>query len=83
MVVGKIKLSADGRQLNKKDVRSIQRLPDGEVQIITEYQGRDNKQKALIRNIYLLEEKRFVMSKEVQFGNSDEWITRNEYAYTK
>ena len=79
----KIKISEDGKQLNKKLIKSKQRLPKGQIQIITEYKGKDNKKKALIRNIYILAGKQFVIRKEVQFENSDKWIMRNEYYYSR
>lgn len=79
----KLKISGDGKQLNNKDVESKEKLPNGQIQIITEYKGKDNKQNALIRNIYILAENQFVIRKEVQFENSDEWVKRNEYNYKK
>ena len=79
----KIIVSKNGKQLNKKDLRSKQRLANGQIQIITEYAGKDNKKKALIRNIYILGEKQFVMRKEVQFENSGEWIKRNQFSYNR
>lgn len=79
----KIKISEDGKQLNKKHIKSKQRLPKGQIQIITEYKGKDNKRNALIRNIYILAGKQFLIRKEVQFENSDTWIMRNEYNYLR
>ena len=79
----KIKISEDGSQLNKKRIQSKQRLANGKIQIITEYEGKDNKKKALIRNIYILAAKEFVIRKEVQFETSDKWILRNEYKYSR
>lgn len=79
----KMILSKNGRQLNKKDIKSKLSLPEGQIQITIEYTGKDNKKKALIRNIYLLGEKQFVIRKEVQFENKSEWIKRNEFSYKR
>ena len=79
----KIIVSKNGRQLNKKDLSSKQRLLNGQTQIITEYIGKDNKKKASIRNIYILGEKQFIIRKEVQFENTNEWIKRNEFSYKR
>lgn len=79
----KIILSKNGMSLNKKDLKSKKRLSDGSIQITTEYMGNDNKKKALIRNIYVLGEKQFVMRKEVQFIKTSEWLKRNEFKYKR
>ena len=79
----KLILSKDGLALNKKNVRSKERLTNGSLQITTEYMGNDNKKKALIRNIYLLGENQFIMRKEVQFINTSEWLKRNEFNYKR
>lgn len=79
----KIKISKDGKQLNKKHIKAKEELPNGQAQMITEYEGKDNKKKALIRNTYILSGKQFTIRKEVQFENSDKWIIRNEYNYNK
>ena len=79
----KIKVSKHGRQLNKRDVVAKEIMADGRVQIVTEFFGKDNRKSALIRNIYILGEKQFIMRKEVQFENSDQWLQRNEYNYRR
>ena len=81
--VSKITISKAGDQINKKPIKSKQILDDGLIQIITEYVGKDNKQKAVIRNIYLIGKNQFVIRKEVQFENSEEWLKRNEFNYTR
>lgn len=79
----KIKISKNGLKLNKNAVKSIQKLSNGQVLVTTEYLGKDNNMAALIRNVYLLGEKQFVIKKEVKFENSDEWIKRNEYNFNR
>ena len=79
----KIKISKNGLKLNKKDVRSKQKMSDEQIQITTEYSGKDNNKQALIRNVYILGDKEFVIRKEVKFENSNEWIKRNEYNFKR
>lgn len=79
----KIKISDDGQQLNKKEVKSRQKLSDGTTQITTEYLGKDNNKPALIRNIYILGDKLFVIRKEVNFENANDWMLRNEYSFKR
>ena len=79
----KIKISKNGELLDNKKVKSKEKLADNQIQIITEYSGKDNKKKALIRNIYIIGEKKFVIRKEVKFNNSEEWIVRNKYSYNR
>lgn len=79
----KIKISKNGELLDNKKVKSKEKLADNQIQIITEYSGKDNKKKALIRNIYIIGEKQFVIRKEVKFNNSEEWIVRNKYSYNR
>ncbi|MBT8393857.1 MAG: hypothetical protein HKO81_08550 [Flavobacteriaceae bacterium] len=79
----KIKLSQDGKKLNKKEVKTKQDMNSGQIQITTEYFGKDNNKEALIRDIYILGEKKFVIRKEVKFETSKEWLKRNEYNFTR
>ena len=79
----KISISKNGDQLNKNIVKSNQILTNGQVQIITEYSGKDNNKKAQIRNVYILGKQQFVIRKEVQFENSKEWLKRNEYNFKR
>ena len=79
----KIKISDNGQQLNKNDVKSNQKMSNGQVIITTEYLGKDNNKQALIRNVYILGDKEFVIRKEVKFENSNEWMKRNEYNFNR
>ena len=80
---GKIGISKNGSRLNKKDIQSKKRLESGQIQITTVYSGKDNRKKAMIRNIYILGTNEFIIRKDVQFENSTEWMIRNEYSYLK
>ena len=79
----KIKISKNGSLINKHAVKSREKLTNGQVQIITEYDGKDNRQKALIRSVYILGEDQFIIRKEVKFVNSDDWIKRSEFKYKR
>jgi len=80
---GKISISKDGKKLNKEDLKSKQILPDGNIKITTEYLGKDNRKKALIRNIYIMGEEQLIIRKEVKFMDSGNWMIRNEYKFTR
>ena len=80
---GQISISKKGDKINKEIVVSKQELSNEQLEIITEYNGKDNKKKALIRNKYILGSNQFVIRKEVRFENSNEWIMRNEYSFER
>jgi len=79
----KLKLSKNGDELNGNKVTSRMILPSGELQIKTEYIGKDNRKKATIQNVITIGAKRFVRTKNVQFENSEEWLKRSEFSYKK
>lgn len=80
---GMIKLSKDGTKVNKEPITSIEQLPNEQVQIITEYLGKDDDKKALIKNVYIIGKTTLVIRKEVKFDGTDTWLTRNEYNYSR
>lgn len=79
----RITISKKGTYLNQHEVISKKRLSDGQVEIITEYSGKDDKKKALIKNTYILSENLFVIRKEVKFDGTEDWLVRNEYKYIR
>ena len=79
----KIKISKDGTQLNKLDIKSRQVFPNGQFKIITQHSGKDNEKKALIKNVYIIGTSNFIIRKEIKFKNSDDWLLRNEYKYSR
>lgn len=80
---GQITISKKGDKINKEIVVSKRELSNEQLEIITEYNGKDNKRKALIRNKYILGSKQFVIRKEVKFENSNEWMMRNEFSFER
>lgn len=81
----KLKVSKDRSLLDGKPIVSRTQTSDGNTQIITEYSGKDGNenQKALIRNIYIIGKKKFIIRKEVQFDGTKDWIKRSEYNFDK
>ena len=79
----KIKISKDGTRINNIDIKSIETFSDGQLQIITEYLGKDDNKKAQIRNTYNFGKTNLFFRKEVKFETSKNWIVRNEYNYAK
>jgi len=81
----KIAISKDRTTINGHAIVSRSTNAEGEVEVVTEYAGKDGNEgkMALIRNTFLISNNRFVMSKAVQFVDSDEWIKRNEYEFTR
>lgn len=78
-----LKLSKNGKRLNKMNVVARERIESEVLQIITEKTGKDNKKKATIRNIYILGKNQMILRKEVKFEDSLEWLVRSEYNYTR
>lgn len=80
-----ITISADGRFIDKEEVKSRRKLANGNIEITTEISGKDgnDSKPAVIRHIYILGRKIFVKRKEVKFEGQTEWIIRNEYRYSK
>lgn len=78
-------ISADGKNIDNQVIKSIKKLKDGGLEIITEEAGKDgnDNKSATFRHTYTLSKKVFVKKKEVQFVGETVWIKRHEYAYTK
>ena len=80
---GKFEITEDGKRINKNDVISIERNEIDGLVVKTEHRGKDNNKKATIRNIYIISEDKFIISKEVKFEDLNEWLKRNEYSFTR
>ena len=79
----KIKISKNGSRLNKIKVKSKEKISGEKVKIVTEYSGKDNNKKAIIKTIYIVGKNELIIRKEVKIKSSDDWILRNEYKYSK
>ena len=79
----KIKVSNNGTMLNKHRVTQREELENGDIQIQTEHNGRDDNKKAQIRYTYIIGKKIFLIRKEVQFSQGEKWIKRSEFNYNR
>jgi len=79
----KIKITKDGTKINNAKVVLVEKVSENETQITTEYSGKDNNQKAIIRLIYGIGGANLSIQKEVKFENTENWILRNKYNYTR
>lgn len=79
----KVTISNKGSKINGNDLISSKSLNTDETQFTTESPGKDNNKKALIRNIYVVGEERFLIRKEVRFEGSEEWLKRNEFSFKR
>ena len=80
---GKIKISKDRKTIDKAPIVSRELLPGGSIKIITESSGKDDNKKAQIRKCYTFGQNELIIVKEVLFEDSEKWIKRNEYNYTR
>lgn len=82
---GKIKISKDRTKIDSRPIVSRTTNADGNVEIITEYSGKDgnDNKNATIRNFYIIGSKKLIIKKEVQFEGTKEWILRNEYNFDR
>lgn len=79
----KIRVTRKGETLNKSRVTVRKELNNGQIEIQTENQGKDDNKKATIRYTYLIGQTSFLIRKEVQFNEEAGWVKRNEFSYAK
>ena len=79
----KIKIAKNGLLLNKHTVTSREESENGQIEIKTEHKGKDNNENALIRYTYVIGKNLFIIRKEVQFNEVNEWIKRSEFNYVR
>jgi len=79
----KIKITKNGVLLNKKMVISREELENGQLQIQTEYKAKDAGRNAVIRNTYSMGSVIFIITKEVKFEKTADWIKRSEFKYAR
>jgi hypothetical protein len=79
----KIKFSKNGPMLNGHIITQRKEMENGNIQILTEHNGKDDNKKALIRHAFVIGENTFLIRKEVRFSQVDEWIKRNELSYNR
>jgi hypothetical protein len=79
----KIRIAKNGLLLNKNTVTSREELENGDIQIQTEHDAKDDGKKARIRYTYSIGSNVFTIRKEVQFEQLTDWIKRSEFTYTR
>jgi len=77
-----ISLAADGRRFRKATVVERTQLPNGEVQLVTEEDGRDNEKPARLRVVYRISERKASLQKLVRYEGG-EFFERHIYEWTR
>lgn len=79
-----ISISKDGKRIDEALIKSRRKLPNGDVEIVTEETGEDGNDNkvATFRHTYTLGKASFRKRKDVRFVGEQAWINRHEYAYT-
>ncbi len=78
-------LSEDGKYIDKELIKSRRKLPNSDIEIITEEEGKDgtDSKSATIRHTYIFGDKILKKRKDVRFAGEDQWINRHEYSYVR
>jgi len=78
-------VSTDGKYIDRELVKSRLKLPNGDIEIVTETIGKDgnDNKPATIKHTYIFGDKILKKRKDVQFTGDDKWINRHEYSYTR
>ena len=80
-----ITISADGKYIDKELIKSRRKLPNGDIEIITEEPGKDgnDNKPAIFRHTYTIGLSTYTNKKDVKFEGETVWINRHEYSYKK
>ena len=80
-----ISISIVGKYIDKELVKSRRKLPDGDIEIITEEFGKDgnDNKPATFRHTYILGQATYKKRKDVKFTGGTTWINRHEYSYIR
>lgn len=78
-------ISKDGKSIDGAPIKSRKKLPNGDLEIITEETGTDgnDNKPATFRQTYTFGKTTFKKRKDVQFEGESEWIKRHEYSYSR
>lgn len=79
----KLRLSKDGKSINKREIILSERLDNGSLKIHVLKKGKDDRKTAQLRYTYLISDFEFIILKEVQFVEESDWIKRSEYRFKK
>jgi hypothetical protein len=72
-----------GRMLSDERVVERRQLATDLLKIVTQKKGKDNDREALLRFTYLISNKSFSISKEVQYKGSVDFLARNQYSWSR
>jgi len=78
-----IEISHDGRKLNDGLISARKRDDNGDLMLVTTYQGKDDNRRADIRVTYVIGDRAFSISKEVRFENESDYFLRNQYSLVR
>lgn len=78
-------VSTDGKYIDGELIKSRRKLPNGDIEIITEEYGKDgnDNKPATFRHTYTLGATTYQHRKDVQFTGKTEWLNRHEYSYKR
>ena len=78
-------ISANGTMLDDYKIISNKQLAEGAIEIISEKKGKDgnDNKPARIRRIFTITKNTFTNKKEVLFNDTNKWLLRNTYSFTK
>lgn len=80
-----LRLTDRGRMFDGESIKSKQRLPNGDLVLVTEVTGTDGNddQAALIRHTYTIGKLVYEVKKEVRFVGTEQWVLRHTYRYSR
>ncbi len=78
-----LKIGSDGRSIGSEQLKSRQKLRNGDLEIVTEKSGTDgnDNKPAVFRYTYTIGKYGYKKRKDVQFTGETNWINRHEYSY--
>ena len=76
-------LSAAGTRIEGHEIVSREITVEGALKLVTEGDGEDNGQEAVIQTEYLIGSSKLVIRKNVRYTDADDFFNRNEFALTR
>lgn len=78
-------VSSDCKIMDDCEVKTITKLKNGQVKIVTQRIGVDgnDSKKGLIKQTYLLSKTKYSIKKEVLFDGKSTWLLRHQYNFEK
>ncbi len=76
-------ISKDGRYLGKESVVEKIIEKNGDMQLVTRLEGKDNNRPAIMTMTYVITDTTFSVTKKVSYKDSEEVLIRNKFSYSK